>query len=166
MLHDVTDAYQAYIQRKIYLLHLEFGSWLRPRTVSRLCARFARHKIIKSLCSALRAKLRPELSLFSIAWEKSAYIWWRYHWLIPHQMMSEKRAVVIPCWWRVTNQIWVVLLIGWIKFPTWHGQSEALPRSGERHIISMEFLRLFLRRHLAGKPVVALPNVGYFLRLI
>ena len=29
----------------------------------------------------------------------------------------------------------------------------------------MEFLRSFLRRHLAGKPVVATPNVGCFLRL-
>ena len=29
----------------------------------------------------------------------------------------------------------------------------------------MEFLRSFLRRHLAGKPVVASPNVGCFLRL-
>ena len=24
----------------------------------------------------------------------------------------------IPYWWHVTTQIWVVLLIGWIKFPT------------------------------------------------
>ena len=51
MLQDVTGAYQAYIQRKIYLLRLEFGSWLRPRAVSRLCARFARDKMIKSLRS-------------------------------------------------------------------------------------------------------------------
>ena len=29
----------------------------------------------------------------------------------------------------------------------------------------MEFLRSFVRRHLAGKPVVASPNVGCFLRL-
>ena len=29
----------------------------------------------------------------------------------------------------------------------------------------MEFLRSFLRRHLAGKPVVASPNVGCFLGL-
>ena len=29
----------------------------------------------------------------------------------------------------------------------------------------MEFLRSFLRRHLAGKPVVTPSNVGYFLRL-
>ena len=29
----------------------------------------------------------------------------------------------------------------------------------------MEFLHSFLRRHLTGKPVVASPNVGCFLRL-
>ena len=29
----------------------------------------------------------------------------------------------------------------------------------------MEFLRTFLRRHFAGKPVVASRNVGFFLRL-
>ena len=29
----------------------------------------------------------------------------------------------------------------------------------------MEFLHLFLRRHLVGKPVVASPNVSCFLRL-
>ena len=51
MLHDVIGSYQAYIQRKFYLLRLEFGSWLRPRAVSRLRARFARDKIIKSLRS-------------------------------------------------------------------------------------------------------------------
>ena len=57
MLHDVIGGYQAYIQRKIYLLLLEFGSWLRPRAVSRLSARFARDKIIKSKRSALRSEL-------------------------------------------------------------------------------------------------------------
>ena len=31
---------------------------------------------------------------------------------------------------RVTTQIRVVLLIGWVKFPPWHDQSEAFPRSG------------------------------------
>ena len=39
-------------------------------------------------------------------------------------------------------------------------QSEALTRYG-----NMEFLRSFLRRHLAGKPVVASPNISCFLRL-
>ena len=38
-----------------------------------------------------------------------------------------KTSTEIPYWWCVTTQIWVVLLIGWIKFPTWHHQSEALP---------------------------------------
>ena len=42
---------------------------------------------------------------------------------------------------RSTTQIWVV------------------------RFISMEFLHSFLRRHLAGKPVVASPNVGCVLRL-
>ena len=32
--------------------------------------------------------------------------------------------------------------------------------------ISMEFLRSFLRRHFAGKPLVASRNVGCFLRLL
>ena len=30
----------------------------------------------------------------------------------------------------------------------------------------MELLRWFLRRHLAGKPVVASPDIGCFLRLV
>ena len=34
------------------------------------------------------------------------------------------------------------------------------------HFNLMEFLRSFLRRHLAGKPVIASPNVGCFLRLV
>ena len=36
----------------------------------------------------------------------------------------------IRYWWRVTTRIWVVLLIGWSKFPTRHDQSEARPRTG------------------------------------
>ena len=42
-------------------------------------------------------------------------------------------------------------------------QSEAIPRSGKWRIVSMEFLRLFRRCHLAGKQVVTLPNAGSFL---
>ena len=60
----------------------------------------------------------------------------------------------IPHWWRVTTQIWVVQWLVKMCFI----QSEA-------HVISMEFLRSFLRRHFAGKPVVASPNVSCFLRL-
>ena len=68
-------------------------------------------------------------------------------------------------WWSVTTQIWVVLLIGRAAWEIWSNQSEELARSGWWRVISMEFLRSFLRRHLAGKPVVASPNVGCFLRL-
>ena len=53
MLYDVIGEHEAYIQRKIYLLRLEFGGWLRPCAVSRLQARFARDKIIKLLCLKL-----------------------------------------------------------------------------------------------------------------
>ena len=35
---------------------------------------------------------------------------------------------------------------------------------GNDTFINMEFLRSFLRRHFAGKSVVASPNVGCFLR--
>ena len=34
-----------------------------------------------------------------------------------------------------------------------------------RHVTNVIFLRSFLRRHFAGKPAVASPNVGCFLRL-
>ena len=76
-----------------------------------------------------------------------------------------EKSAVIPYWWLVTSQIWVVLLIGRAAWEIWLNQSEALPRSGQWRVISMEFLRSFLRRLLAGKPVVAPPNVGCFLRL-
>ena len=68
-------------------------------------------------------------------------------------------------WWRVTTQNRVVLLIGWSTFPTRHDQSEALPRSSYWCVISMEFLRSFLRRHFAGKPLVTWRNVVCFLSI-
>ena len=44
MLHDVFGGHQEYnyIHEKIDLWRIEFCSWLRPRSVSRLRARFAR----------------------------------------------------------------------------------------------------------------------------
>ena len=66
MLDDVIGGYQAYIQRKkdlfIYLWSLEFRSWVRPRAVSRLHARFVRQdykvatlglELISCTCSCL-----------------------------------------------------------------------------------------------------------------
>ena len=104
-----------------------------------------------------------QISPINIAWENSRH-------LAKLPLVSPPNDVwemitEIPYWWCITTHIWVVLLIGWIKFPTRHDQSKALPRSGWRCVISMEFLRLFLRRHLVGKPVVASPDVGCFLRL-
>ena len=60
----------------------------------------------------------------------------------------------IPYWWRLTTQIWVVLLIEWSRFPT-----------NQEYCPSMEFLRSFLRRHFAGKPVVESQNVRCLHRL-
>ena len=57
---------------------------------------------------------------------------------------------------------WSFCFVG-VNFPLRHDQSEALPRSGLCHVSSMEFLRSFLSRHFAGKPVVTSPNVGCFL---
>ena len=86
-------------------------------------------------------------------------------WFLQYQVDSSLRkqltfdvwetSTEIPYGWRVTTQIWVMLLTGWIKFLMRHDQSEALPRSGKWCIISREFLRSFLRRHLVGKPLVA-----------
>ena len=58
-----------------------------------------------------------KLSFESIVWEKTANISRRYHWFPPRNDDWETRAE-IPYWWRVTAQIWVVLLIGWSKFST------------------------------------------------
>ena len=63
--------------------------------------------------------------------EKAADISRRHHWF-PCEMTSENRNECrnsVQYWWRVTKQIWIVLLIGWSQFPTRHDQSEALPRS-------------------------------------
>ena len=63
----------------------------------------------------------------------------------PREMTSEKRLQ--KCF---TTQIWVVILIGRGAKEICFSQSEALPRS----VISVEFLRSFVRRHFAGNPMV------------
>ena len=52
------------------------------------------------------------------------------------------------------------------NFPSALDQSEALPRSGYWHLISMKFLQSFLRRHFTGILVVVLKNVGCFLTVV
>ena len=99
-----------------------------------------------------------------IAWENSPHLATLPLVSSPNDIW-ETRAE-IPYWWQVTTQTWVMLLIGWIKFPTRHNHSEVLPRSGYCHVIRMEFLHSFVRRHLEGKPVLGSLNVSCFLRLI
>ena len=49
-----------------------------------------------------------------LAWENSQHLA-TLRLVSPPNYVWEKSAE-IPCWWRVTTQIWVVLLIGWINF--------------------------------------------------
>ena len=53
---------------------------------------------------------------FFLAWENS------WHFTTPSTVSPQndvwETSAEIPYWWRVTTQIWVVLLTGWNKFPT------------------------------------------------
>ena len=64
----------------------------------------------------------------------------------------------IPYWWCVITQIWVEPLIGW-KFSS----------ASQKHYPDMSVvichMRSFLRRHFAGKPVMASQHVSCFHRL-
>ena len=131
---------------------LESWSWKRRTSGIRVTVVGSRQTVIGYYGNKQRNldhnKIRPE---------ETAYIWRRYYCMVSPPMTSEKRAQKF----RTDD----ALLIGWNKFPTRHDQSEALPRCGKWRVLSIEFLRSFLRRHLAGKPVVASPSVGCFLRL-
>ena len=81
--------------------------------------------------------------------------------LVKWRMINERRNFILMARHYLG---WVVLLIGWSKFPTRYEQLEALPSSGWWHVISMEFLNSFFRRFFAEKPVVASWNVGCFLK--
>ena len=56
------------------------------------------------------------------------------------------------------------LLIGRATWEIWFNQSQALPRSWEWRVVSLESLRSFIKRHLEGKPMEASPNVSCFFR--
>ena len=58
-----------------------------------------------------------------VAWENSQHF--ATPRLIPPRNDVWETIARIPYWWRVTSQVWVVLLIGWSKFPLRHEQSEA-----------------------------------------
>ena len=60
MLHDVIGGYQAYIQRKIYLLRLEFGIWLRPRAVA------WKRKMLHDVIGAYQAYIQRKIYLLRL----------------------------------------------------------------------------------------------------
>ena len=62
-----------------------------------------------------------------LAWENSPHLA-TLPLVCPPNDVWETRAE-IPYWWRVTTQIWVVLLIGRAPWEIWFSQSEALPKS-------------------------------------
>ena len=101
-------------------------------------------------------------STFNVAWENSRH-------LATLQLVSPPNDVwetsaEIPYWSPVTIKIWVMLLIGRATWEIWFNQSEALPRSWESRVVSLESLRSFIKRHLEGKLMEASPNVSCFLR--
>ena len=58
-----------------------------------------------------------------------------------------------------------MLLIGWSTFSAIQTHYSDLGSDASWHVISMEFLHLFLRLHLVSKPLVAPWNVDCLLRL-
>ena len=84
---------------------------------------------LKALWCSARARVRARVQLldvkFMLAWENSQHFTTRPT-VSPRNDVRSKTAE-IPCWWRVTFQIWVVILISWKKK---NNQSEALPDLG------------------------------------
>ena len=107
-------------------------------------------------------ELQPWLWLFNsilVAWENTKKSWlFAAPPLVSPPNATWKMSVEIPYWRCVTTQAWVVFLIGWSKFPLWHNQSEALPRSGERHVISNGISPVIPQISFRGKPLVVVQN--------
>jgi len=100
----------------------------------------------------------------NLAWENSRVTFREVAtWALAKRRLSNehRNSILMMC----TTQILVALLIDCAVREFSFNQSEALPRSGVVHVISMEFLCLLLRRHLARAQVATSRNVGCFLRL-
>ena len=98
----------------------------------------------------------------------------QHSWLSMKKKYPEKTANIwrFPSKWRLRNERRNSILVtrhypdlgracDWLNQISHAAPLEALPR----RVNSKEFLCFFLRRHLSGKPAVALPNIGCFLRL-
>ena len=99
-------------------------------TVRAPCAKKSPKSIFSSLSPMIhhsRPGLEPPPSPPPpVAWENSRHLA-TLPLVSPSNDVWETSAE-IPYWWRVTTQIWVELLIGWIKFPTQHDQSQTPSR--------------------------------------
>ena len=78
---------------------------------------------------------------------------------------STNTSVVVVLTYSSLRKKPIILLIGPATRDICSNQSELLSRSGQWHVISMEFLRSFPRCNLAINLVAASGNVGSFLRL-
>ena len=68
----------------------------------------------------------------------------------------------IPYWWRVTTQVWIVLLIGW-RFALLTNQKN-YPDLGSVALSVWNFCTCFSDINFTGKATVVWRNVGWFLR--
>ena len=133
---------------------LQFPTWGRELPYKRK----------ENTCRKIRMKSQKETSL-GVAQdyqpEKTDYISRRHHWFL-REMTSEELERAQKFHTddaSLLRSAWEMFLIGRAAREICFNQSEALPRSWQKGVISMEFLRSFLRRHFAEKPVVASRNV-------
>ena len=104
------------------------------------------------------------MATFSAAWDNS------WHFGTPPQVVYARHDVwetsaKIPYWWRVTTQIWGVLLTGWSRFPT---NKKHHPDPGSRVVARHQYGISVLVSHTSfcGKPPETSRSVRCFLRLL
>ena len=78
---------------------------------------------------------------------------------MPPLVSPPKWSLRKQCKKSILETLWVVLLIGWSKFPAWPANQKHYPDL-DSDVISIQLLHLFLRRHFTGKQVEALWNDG------
>ena len=83
--------------------------------------------INQKVCWGSRFVVLTDLGLEDFVLKEQDIAWENSRNLVSLRNALWETSAEIPYWWRVTTQIWVMPLIGWSKFSTWHDQSEALP---------------------------------------
>ena len=118
-----------------------------------------------ALASAMRKKKRLKTRLYRPFLKENLACCHSRHLATPPlvSLRNDVRetSAEIPYWWRVTTQIWLVLLIGWNKyFPRSTTNQKHYPDLGSDASPAWNFYARF-----SDVPVVASPNVGCFLTL-